>query len=77
MTKQEAIIRALGLRGFIEIDSKSRKYRTLAHPAGGNLYFIGKAGAVRVGKNSSTSYSISHQWANKLVEEGKLPTLPF
>ena len=42
-----------------EIPSKSSKYRTFTGRDEGHFYFVGKSGAVRSGKNSSTSISIT------------------
>ena len=70
MTRQEKIIRALAGRGFVEVTSKSRKYRTLAHPTSPKFYFVGKNGAVRVGATSSGSVSLTSAYADILVAEG-------
>ena len=43
-----------------EVKSKASKYRAFIHlKMPGVFYFIGKAGALRVGKNISTSFSVS------------------
>jgi hypothetical protein len=53
-------------RGFSEISSKTRKYRVFIHPEKEGLYFIGKKGAIRKGKNISSSYSIGN--VNNLIK---------
>ena len=59
MTKTNKVIQYLTDKGVVEIKSKSMKYRTFENPSSGKLYFIGKRGAVRTGKCSSKSFSIT------------------
>ena len=59
MTKTDKVIQFLTGKGMIEIKSKSMKYRTFEKPSSGKLYFVGKRGAVRTGKCSSKSFSIT------------------
>lgn len=56
---------------FNEVDSKSR-YKRFVGP-GGRIFFVGKNGAVRTGKNASSSFSITHNIhpAMKVWEEGR------
>lgn len=64
---QEKGVRVMLEKGFTEIVSKTQKYRIFTHPKRPDtLYFIGKKGAVRAGKNVSSSYSI-----------GKIGRAPF
>lgn len=64
-TKQERIIKYLIEKGCVEIESKSYKYRTLKRPDKENwLFFVGKNGAVRTGKISSASVSITDRFKN-------------
>ena len=58
MTNQETIIMALIDRGCKEVQSTSRKYRQFIAPNGKN-YWVGKQGAVRIGKCISKSTSIT------------------
>lgn len=45
--------------GRKEVKSKSRKYRAFQRPdKAGYFYFIGKRGAIRFGKNASSSISV-------------------
>ena len=70
MTKQEQYAAALVKRGFKEIDSPSRKYRTFQPPtASGMLYFLGKSGAVRAGRNVSSSFAIGDGARRMLLQE--------
>jgi len=58
-TKTQKIIRVLGIIGAKEVPSKSKKYSTFTvpgHPT--KFYFVGKAGAFRVGVNSSSSMAL-------------------
>jgi len=65
-TKTQRIIRYLLSKGSTEIiPSKSRKYRqfTFFDKRPDMFYWVGKSGAVRYGKNSSGSFSISHKFS--------------
>jgi hypothetical protein len=59
MTKQENICAALVARGCVEVlPSASRKYRQFSKPDKTGFYWVGKLGALRVGRCSSQSISI-------------------
>jgi len=45
-------------KGMKEIESKAKKYRVFESAAPGKFIFIGKQGAIRTGKNISSSFSI-------------------
>lgn len=49
-----------------ELKSTSRKYRKFSGREEGHFYFVGKAGAVRSGKNASNSYSITAQFHSNM-----------
>lgn len=55
MSKTEALLAFVLDKGFVEIPSKSNKYRTFGHPSFEWRYFIGKRGALRKGRNVSSS----------------------
>ena len=58
-SKQEKGAQMLLKRGFTELPGKSKKYRVFKNPKREDtLYFLGKRGAIRAGKNISSSYSI-------------------
>jgi hypothetical protein len=58
-SKTEQIISVLKAKGSIEIESKSRKYRTFTYPGTQEkFYFVGKSAALRVGRTSSDSISL-------------------
>ena len=60
MTKQQTIIKYYELKGYKQIQSTSRKYITLEKPGQpDHKKFIGRNGAIRGGKNPSSSVSIS------------------
>lgn len=59
-TKQDKGAQIMLNRGFEEIPGKSKKYRVFKNPKRDILYFIGKRGAIRAGKNVSSSYSIGN-----------------
>jgi len=49
-------------KGFLEIPSTSQKYRKFMNPLKkGQFYFLGKSGAVRVGRTVSNSISLTLQ----------------
>jgi hypothetical protein len=60
-TKAERIAEYLiKTKGAAEVTSRSRKYRTFTRPdIPGTFFFVGKAGALRTGKNVSDSYSLN------------------
>jgi len=66
MKKSDAVVKCLLGRNFKEISSKSRKYRTFESPSG-KLYFVGRSGALRTGKSSSDSISITSS-INRILE---------
>lgn len=69
-TIQERLAAALLARGYKELDSKTRKYRTFAGTQDERKLFVGKSGALRVGVNSSTSTSITgHKLYKELLAE--------
>lgn len=63
-TLAERIVDLMLEKGFIEIvPSKSKKYRQFSDPdAPGSFYWLGKMGAVRRGKTSTNSISVSDYW---------------
>jgi len=58
--KRDKIADALAERGCIEVESRSRKYKQFMIPGRDNFYFVGKSGALRVGKTISNSISLTH-----------------
>jgi len=62
MTKSEKVVQLLLGNGAKEVESNSRKYRTFERPQGPPgcpFWFVGRKGALRTGKCSSNSYSVS------------------
>ncbi len=71
MTMQEKFAAALVARGEAEVPSKSRKYRTFTRTYNGQrigYFFLGKAGAVRVGVRASSSAAVSDAGKARLLE---------
>lgn len=65
MTKAEQVIEILKGRGAREVTSTSRKYRKFTYPnRPDQFYWIGKAGAVRVGKTVGDSVSLTFAFHN-------------
>ena len=61
MTKQEKVVKLLTDNGCKEVESRSGKYRTFERnggPVDCPFWFVGKKGALRTGRNSSSSYSM-------------------
>ena len=58
-TKTDKIVEILLAKGCKEIESKSRKYRKFERPEKTDYYFVGKNGALRVGKNIGDSVSLT------------------
>jgi len=65
-TKTQRIIKLLLSKGSTEIIlSKSKKYKQFTINGRPGMYFwVGKSGAVRVGKNPSKSISITHKFSD-------------
>jgi len=61
MTKQEAIVVMLTERGCVEVPATSRfaKYRKFSRPNRDTFYFVGRKGALRKGRNISSSVSLT------------------
>ncbi len=59
MTKAEKTIDWLISKGYKEIQSNSKKYRKFTHTKPDRFFFVGKHGALRVGRNISESISIT------------------
>ncbi len=67
MTKTERIIKMLLALGSVEMPSPSRKYRKFSRVANqggdavaaGTFYWVGRSAALRVGQNSTGSFSIN------------------
>jgi len=59
MFKREKVIEFLKQRGCKEVESKSGKYKKFSRPTRKDFYFVGRNGALRVGKNASQSISLT------------------
>jgi hypothetical protein len=73
LTQTQAIINALLKRGYTEVSDTSRKYRAFVRPSDTEVMhiFIGKAGAVRRGRNITNSVSLERTPVRKmLLKEG-------
>ena len=71
-TVSEKLVEFVTLRGYEEILSKSRKYRTFEKEGLDVKVFIGKRGAFRSGRTSSNSHSVfgvsvTHERADRLL----------
>jgi len=68
MKKSETFIRALEVLGFHEEKSPSKKYRKFVRE-GYLPIWIGKYGALRMGKNSSDSIALSEGMKELLIRK--------
>ena len=69
-TKADQLAELLKANGYREITSNSRKYRKFQKPGEyGVFYYVGKAGALRHGRNLSESISYT-DGARKLLAQG-------
>ena len=78
-TLTEYLIAGLLDAGLHEIECKSRKYRAFCKPAaltGENTIFVGKAAAMRVGKNASTSTSVISHTRDRIIARGRRVLAP-
>lgn len=55
--------------GCVEVESKTRRYRSFIHTESKAVYFLGKAGAVRYSKEGkvSTSFSVKDSLKARLL----------
>ena len=70
-------------RGMTEMTSRS-KFRWFVHPGSDSNYFVGGAGAVRSGKTSSNSVSLTDMvhrmmkvWEKKVIYDNKLADIIY
>ena len=68
-TKAEKIAALLTANGYRETTSASRKYRRFCKQGEPRFYFVGKAGALRHGRNIAESISLT-DYAVKLLAAG-------
>ena len=66
MKLREKMVIVATMLGGEEIESRSGKYRTFKRPDTDNLFFVGKAGALRSGKCATKSFDISR---SRVVQE--------
>lgn len=65
------IIAGLTDAGFIEIPSKSKKYRTFKWQESEQLRFVGKSGSLRIGATSSESYAVTEDVKAYVIRRGR------
>ena len=72
-TIRDKIVASLKARGFGEVETKSRKYVTFKDGKGevNRLFFVGKNGALRSGKNASNSIPVPGSFHKRLISEGE------
>ena len=67
MTIHDRLVAALQKLGEHVLANKTRKYTTMSR-AGGNYYYIGKAGALRTGRTVSNSRPVSETVKRLLLD---------
>ena len=71
-TQQERIVDALISQGYRRVvNARSSKYITLENTDPDRKLFIGKAGAIRMGKNATDSISVTDRMKAKLLGDPK------
>jgi len=57
-TISDRLCAALIARGHRETTHRSRKYRAFEKEPGGDCYYVGRGGALRVGRTATESFSL-------------------
>lgn len=68
MTLHDQFVSALEKRGCKRVNGRTQKYTQLTREKGG-FYFVGRSGALRVGKVSTRSIPVSDKFKQLLLEE--------
>lgn len=68
-TKADQLAAMLEANGYREIRGTSRKYRKFTKSSDGMFYFVGKAGALRHGRNIAESISLTDYYAARLLNQ--------
>lgn len=71
LTLQERIVAKMLEMGYQELISPSKKYRKFTSDKPDRFYWVGKMGAVRKGKTSTNSLSVSDHWY-KMINPGHI-----
>ena len=71
ITQRKKIVARLLHLGYVLKASRSKKYLTFSHPGQENDLFVGKSGALRTGKTSSGSFSVSEAARKRVVAHGE------
>jgi hypothetical protein len=67
---QDRLADALRARGFSELPHSSRRFRKFATSREESFYFVGRSGALRVGRNVTDSISLERTtFRRQLLEE--------
>ena len=72
LVQQDKISKWLVSRGFEEVPSTTKKYRRFKSNKEGFFYFVGRKGAVRVGRVVSKSFSVTDKIKYMMKKERKL-----
>jgi len=74
-TIADQLVRGLIARGWIEVQSNTRKARTFKHPdrrQGTPYRFVGKAGSLRLGHTYSGSIAASDKYRQQVLDSARL-----
>lgn len=69
MSKREQYRKVLEKRGYKKIPGKSRKYIVMTKAGSESNVYLGKSGAVRMGKTISKSWAVGEETKNMLLKE--------
>jgi hypothetical protein len=76
MTQAEQLAIGLERCGYREVISRSKKYRTFERGEEQYRYFVGKAGALRFGKNADDSASVQFLVRRRVLAMGTAEEKP-
>lgn len=71
MTQREKLLSALQARGWTVCQKQPKNYVALEYPGKEKKAFIGKAGALRLGRNVTESCPILDEAKQNLLKEGE------
>jgi len=72
LTQRECIAASLQSFGYVSVPTRSNKYMAFATPAAPTqIYFIGKSGGLRYGRNVSESVSVLETTRKRWLNLGK------
>lgn len=68
-TQKQMLEGALKMRGYVQIQTQTRKYTVWRNDEPSRMMFVGKMGALRVGRTSTGSVPCAESFKRALIEE--------